>query len=528
MSDSRQDKRGRGARGSRSGTATSRFGVGRREAHDSRDFYVRFHPPAISQDAQLAAPSAAPANLLVCGDARRMDELADRSVALVVTSPPYFVGKEYEEAVGQGHVPASYLEYLKLLRDVFACCRDKLEPGGRIAVNVANLGRKPYRSLSADVIRILQDDLQLLLRGEVIWRKAEGATGSCAWGSFRSPVNPVLRDLSERVIIASKGRFDRARKPAERRAAGLPHAGTLTADEFMAATLDIWDIPPESARRVGHPAPFPVELPLRLIELYTFAGDLVLDPFLGSGTTAVAALRSGRRYAGYDMDPTYVELARRRLVAEGEPAGQPPRQLLLAGLEEPAPARARSVEETGAGAEGPAVRAAAPGPDDEGAGAGAGEGEGRAAPQPRAGGTALDIAARLLERCGFTLLDRNRRTKLPGLAVSLVAADRQGQPWYFDVPAAFTTSPAGLQRMDAVWRFLGRAQLLARQGIRPLVLLTSHLPVPRSPGDRALHAAGPETFFDALEILDLAGQERLRRYAAGGCRDRAVGGFWRR
>ena len=139
-----------------------------------------------------------------------MDEVEDASVALVVTSPPYFAGKEYEEALGEGHIPASYLDYLDMLTEVFAECVRTLEPGGRIAVNVANLGRKPYRSLSADVIAILQDRLGLLLRGEVIWLKARGASGSCAWGSFRSPANPVLRDLTERVVIASKGRFDRA------------------------------------------------------------------------------------------------------------------------------------------------------------------------------------------------------------------------------------------------------------------------------------------------------------------------------
>ena len=157
----------------------------------------------------------------------------------------------------------------------------KLEPGGRIAVNVANLGRKPYRSLSADVIRILQDDLGLLLRGELIWQKGEGASGSCAWGSFRSAANPVLRDLTERVVVASKGRFDRARSVKQRAAEGLPHESTLMTDDFMALTLDVWSIPPESARRVGHPAPFPVELPEQLIRLYTFADDLVLDPVHG-------------------------------------------------------------------------------------------------------------------------------------------------------------------------------------------------------------------------------------------------------
>ena len=100
---------------------------------------------------------------------------------------------------------------------VFDECRRVLEPGGRIAVNVANLGRKPYRSLSADVISILQDDLGLLLRGEVIWEKAATSSGSCAWGSFAKASNPVLRDMTERIIIASKGRFARAVSLKDRR-----------------------------------------------------------------------------------------------------------------------------------------------------------------------------------------------------------------------------------------------------------------------------------------------------------------------
>ena len=239
-------------------------------------------------------------------------------MALVVTSPPYFSGKEYEQALGRGHVPGNYLEYLGMLRDVFAECKRVLEPGGRIAINVANLGRKPYRSLSTDIVRILQDDLRLLLRGEVIWRKGEGANGSCAWGSFRSAANPVFRDVTERVVIASKGRFDRAQRVETRRQRSLPHTSDMSTDEFMEATLDVWNMAPESATRVGHPAPFPVELPLRLIGLYTFRDDLVVDPFMGSGTTLVAAICSGRRYLGYDTDPNYVATAKRRVAEELE------------------------------------------------------------------------------------------------------------------------------------------------------------------------------------------------------------------
>lgn len=296
-------------------TVTSDFGSGKRESHDSTRFYGRFAQPVISSDDRIQSPAVL--DQLFVGDAREMTEaqVADDSVALVVTSPPYFAGKEYENDMSAGHVPSSYMEYLEVLGEVLATCLRKLEPGGRMAINVANLGRKPYRSLSSDVIGILQDDLGMLLRGEVIWQKARGAGGSCAWGSFRSPQNPVLRDVTERVVIASKGRFDRAVRRADRKTAGLPSEATIGTEDFLEATLDIWEIPSERATRVGHPAPFPVALPRRLIELYTYEDDLVLDPFIGSGTTAVAARETGRHYVGFDTEPEYIALALERLQA---------------------------------------------------------------------------------------------------------------------------------------------------------------------------------------------------------------------
>ena len=299
-------------------TSTSDFGSGKRESHDATAFYERFSPPVISPDERVSKPTTV--NILFVADAREMTDaqVADRSVALLVTSPPYFTGKEYETDVTAGHVPSSYVEYLELLRDVFAVSLRKLEPGWRMAINVANLGRKPYRSLSADMMSILQDDLGMLLRGEVIWQKAKGAGGSCAWGSYRSPQNPVLRDITERVIIASKGRFDRAVKRAKRETQGLPHTPTIETDEFLEATLDVWDIPSERATRVGHPAPFPVALPRRLIELYTYQDDLILDPFLGSGTTAVAAVEAGRHYVGFDTEEEYITLAEQRIAGAGQ------------------------------------------------------------------------------------------------------------------------------------------------------------------------------------------------------------------
>jgi len=463
-------------------TTTSNFGVSRRENHDASAFYERFHAPAVSDDATVLGPDPV-TEPFVCGDARSMTDVKDGSVALVVTSPPYFAGKQYEEELQREGVPASYLEYLDLLRDVFAECVRKLEPGGRIAVNVANLGRKPYRSLSADVIRILQDDLGLLLRGEVIWVKAEGASGNCAWGSFRSPANPVLRDVTERVVIASKGRFDRARPAARRRGEGLPHRSTLTNDEFLDSTLDLWRIPAESARRVGHPAPFPVELPEQLIRLYTFEDDLVLDPFMGSGSALVAAAHLGRRFVGYDLDPAYVDIARQRIAALPTPLPA----ALDGDVTDDVPTRAR-----------------------------------------REGKAAQKLAEEVLTDAGFTITERNHRVRKTGVTVNFVATDASGKTWYFDVAGTFKTHRGGLLRMDAVWKFLGRANALRDQVASgtPLVLLTTNLPRRPSEGDTALRAAGPNAFFDAVELLSDEGRARLERYAGGGLADAPEADFW--
>ena len=215
---------------SRRPTSTARFGSSRRESHDASAFYERFVTPELSSDSTVARLKNV--DVIYRSDARDMSKLKPNSVALVVTSPPYFAGKEYEESLGENGVPGSYFEYLGLLRSVFDECKRVLEPGGRIAVNVANLGRRPYRSLAGDVTEILQD-LGLLLRGEVIWWKGRAAGGSCAWGTFQRPSNPVLRDVTERVVIASKGRFDRALTPEKRLELGLPSTATISRDEFL-------------------------------------------------------------------------------------------------------------------------------------------------------------------------------------------------------------------------------------------------------------------------------------------------------
>jgi DNA modification methylase len=470
-----------GGRRPRRPTATSAFGSSRRESHDASGFYRRFVAPEISTDDDVVRPRRL--DVVYRRDARDMGNLEDNSIALVVTSPPYFAGKEYEACLGDNGVPGSYFEYLDLLRDVFAGCKRVLEPGGRIAVNVANLGRRPYRSLAGDVTDVLQE-LGLLMRGEVVWWKGRAAGGSCAWGTFQRPGNPVLRDVTERVVIASKGRFDRAVPAAERHRRGLPSVSTITRDEFLEATTDLWEIPAESATRVGHPAPFPVELPLRLIDLYTYEGDVVLDPFIGAGTTAVAALRSGRHFVGYDNDASYVTAARKRIKLESA-------------------RRARRRPEGRA-----RVTPGAAADDDD-----------RFAQGLANGLTAKEMAVVLLELCGFT--DVRADVKLPGLGVEahLVGTDRKGKEWAFEVVGALSANRSGLKRADALYRALGRAAVVHEgRPELPFVLLTTDRPTKGSAGRRALDAvSGPGRLVrDTIELLDPADHERLSSHARGG------------
>ncbi|GBC84816.1 DNA adenine methyltransferase YhdJ [bacterium HR11] len=285
------------------GTTTSAFGTPGRVSHDASPFYGRRLYEGLPKEIRVPyveAPLPPPCvDRIFCKSAEQMDELPDASVHLMVTSPPYNVGKTYDADL-------TLDEYRAFLRRVMTEVYRVLVPGGRACLNLANFGRRPYLPLHAFII---QDMLELgfLMRGEIIWDKAASASPSTAWGSWCSPRNPTLRDTHEYILVFCKQTFRRP-NPYGRRA-------TICRDEFLEFTKSVWRFPAERASRVSHPAPFPVELPYRLIQLYTFEGEVILDPFMGSGTTAVAARRAGRRFVGYEIDPAYVELARQRLMS---------------------------------------------------------------------------------------------------------------------------------------------------------------------------------------------------------------------
>ena len=288
----------------RAKTTTSSFGVSKREGHDSSVYYgARMYDDLVSQRnvGETAEFPSELENLVINGNSKSMP-IPDNCVHLVVTSPPYNASKAYDEDL-------SLAEYLSLLHEVFAECYRVLAPGGRMIVNVANLGRKPYIPLSSH-INLIMHEIGFMHRGEVIWDKSASAGSSCAWGSFQSASNPCLRDIHEYLLMFSKGDYKLPRSKEERANGRID---TIGKDEFIQQTKSIWSFPTESAKRVNHPAPFPVELPKRCIEMFTFTGDIVLDPFLGSGTTAVAAKMSGRKYIGCDLSAEYCAIAEDRL-----------------------------------------------------------------------------------------------------------------------------------------------------------------------------------------------------------------------
>jgi len=282
------------------GTESSVFGTNGRINHDSSTFYnSKLYSELEGKEVTDKAENVLPKKLinkLILGSAENMKEIPNNSIHLMITSPPYNVSKEYDDDL-------SLKEYLQLLENSFKETYRVLVNGGRACINVANLGRKPYIPLS-DYISKIMLEIGFNMRGEIIWNKAASASPSTAWGSWQSAANPILRDVHEYILIFSKGDYKREKGDKE---------NSISKEQFMELTKSIWTMNAESARRIGHPAPFPEELPFRLIQLYSFKGDIILDPFMGSGTTAVSALKTDRKFVGYEISKEYNDLAEKRI-----------------------------------------------------------------------------------------------------------------------------------------------------------------------------------------------------------------------
>lgn len=283
------------------GTETSEFGVSKRESHDSSRFYSqKIYSGLRVEESDIEFRENSISDEIIdevhLRDSRDMSILPDNSVHLMVTSPPYVAAKKYDK-------DWTLEEYLQLLKDVFSETYKKLVPGGRACVNIANLGRSPYLPLHSYVI---QDMLEIgyLMRGEILWNKAASVGTSTAWGSWQSAKNPTLRDVHEYIMVFSKDKFGLEDRNKD---------STISKEEFLDFTKSIWEFQTASAKEAGHPAPFPVELPYRTIQLYTFEKDVVLDPFMGSGTTGIAALKTNRHFVGFDNKEEYIELAKSRI-----------------------------------------------------------------------------------------------------------------------------------------------------------------------------------------------------------------------
>lgn len=250
-----------------------------------------------SRSSSAPASRESEASRIICGDALDvLRHLASGSVHMVITSPPYNLGLDYD-----GYKDAvPYPQYLACLRRVWLETRRLLVSGGRLAVNIASHGGSKFRPTHHDVARgIIRAGFRF--RTEVIWYK-QNIRNRRAWGSFKSPSNPAVLSSWEYVYVFDK---DRPRLEGDRQDADI------TSDEFVRFTNGFWAITPETRR--FHPAPFPEELVYRLVKLFSYRGNVILDMFAGSGTVAAVASSTGRKHISIEQSPLYCALAESRV-----------------------------------------------------------------------------------------------------------------------------------------------------------------------------------------------------------------------
>ena len=241
-------------------------------------------------------------------DCTDLSFLPDRSIQLVVTSPPYNLGKDY----GTARDDTTYFGYLEWVRVWSRELHRVLEPGGRVCLNIPldiNLGfdeggkrTTSKQPVLADFSELFVRDLGFIYNTTILWLEGN-ISRRTAWGSWLSASDPWINTAAEVVLVLSRDR---------RKRAGKGKTSDVSREDFMDWTLGLWTFNGQNTGQYGHPAPFPEELPRRLIQLFSFREDVVLDPFLGSGTTCRVAKTLGRRSIGVEIDPRYCEIAANR------------------------------------------------------------------------------------------------------------------------------------------------------------------------------------------------------------------------
>jgi DNA modification methylase len=251
---------------------------------------------------------------ILCGDCRQLlRKMPAGCVHLAITSPPYNVGLDYD-----GHNDRMpYEKYLGWLLPVWKELHRVLVPGGRFALNICPTSIKDFRPIHYDMARQLRD-IGFIMRTEILWYK-QTMRRRTAWGSFRSPSNPHIVPSWEYVLVFSKGSW---------KLPGRKQDADITGEEFIKFSDGFWKILPETRGRQpfrskktdGHPAPFPEELIYRLVKFYSYRGNVVLDPFGGTGTVAAVAARTGRHFVHMDLSKRYCQITARRLESLREDA----------------------------------------------------------------------------------------------------------------------------------------------------------------------------------------------------------------
>ena len=234
-----------------------------------------------------------------------MLSLPKESVDMVITSPPYNVNIDYKNKVGDS---LSLSEYLDFTSDWVSGCYELLKSGGRFALNIGKVFKdsedNPYHTNEYILPLILSKGFKL--KCEIIWMKrpAERQTGGSAWGSWLTAKSPSIRAKYEYLWIFYKDDWTLEDGVSD-----------ITVKEFMEYTIDLWVVKDDDYDHpyIDHPVPYPIELVNRLLKLFSYKGSLIFDPFLGSGTTALAAKQLQRHYLGCEINPDYFELAKGRL-----------------------------------------------------------------------------------------------------------------------------------------------------------------------------------------------------------------------